>query len=442
MTYRAVGSSTGQKEFLGDSGSNNTALNHFGAGDIPMSSSRFATLTSNGRTMVHVPFAMGAIGVFHSVPADKLGGEPIHLTGCLLARIFSREITTWDHADIKAVNPKMTATGDIKVYHRVHGSSSTSGVTQYISDKCPAYWRDRGFSSGSTITWPAGTFEAQGSGGMAAAIKANENAIGYLDAGHGHSEGFGEIALLNRDNKYLTTKEATISNAAIPALASNGIPADPTSDWGSVNLYDQTGESTFPITMISYFYLEKDLSAMNKWSASLLMYFVKFILSDEGQALAQSYKFSRLPEAVRAYNNQTLESMIMPAGFTEMVTETAATAQPRVGAGKYVISGKRRNFGEYQRSKLDSDMEALLSARQSSTPPPPAFKFECISSFCFSENEVGGLLVASMIIACLSLILGFVGLLVGCSAMSQAKATQTRSPKEVGVTMTSSTDKA
>ena len=193
LTYRAVGSSTGQKEFVG-SENNYEPWNNFGSGDIPMTASRYAELTTQGRKMVHVPFALGGIGVFHSVP----GTTPIDLTGCLLARIFSRDITDWGHADIKAANPDMTYTGPIKVVHRVQGSSSTAGFTSYLGQKCPDSW-DLG--SGSTITWPEGTFEAQGSGGMASFIAdpENEGAIGYIDAGHGHNAGLSEIELQNKE---------------------------------------------------------------------------------------------------------------------------------------------------------------------------------------------------------------------------------------------------
>ena len=167
MTYRAVGSSTGKKELLGASNDNN-ALNHFGSGDIPMKNDRYTAVTSAGRTMVHVPFALGAIGVFHSVPAAELPTSgSIHVTGCVLAKIMSAQITTWDHAEILALNPGMTATGTIKVVHRVKGSSSTAGFTAYLLQKCPTSWT---LGTGSTITWPASTFEAQGSGGMSSFI--------------------------------------------------------------------------------------------------------------------------------------------------------------------------------------------------------------------------------------------------------------------------------
>ena len=79
-----------------------------------------------------------------------------------LARIFSRDITSWNHPDILAANPKLTYSGPIKVVHRVLGSSSTAGFTEYLQQKCPASWT---LGTGSTITWPEGTFEGQGSGG-------------------------------------------------------------------------------------------------------------------------------------------------------------------------------------------------------------------------------------------------------------------------------------
>ena len=233
MTYRAVGSSTGQKEFLGASNGNN-ALNHFGSGDIPMTNGRYTAVTSAGRTMVHVPFALGAIGVFHSVPAAELPTSgSIHVTGCVLAKIMSAQITTWDHAEILALNPGMTATGTIKVVHRVKGSSSTAGFTAYLLQKCPTSWA---LGTDSTITWPASTFEAQGSGGMSSFIASNAYAIGYIDAGHGHAANLGEIALENKDGVYLTTTQADLGAVGEYAVANNVIPADPTSDFSGVNL--------------------------------------------------------------------------------------------------------------------------------------------------------------------------------------------------------------
>jgi ABC-type phosphate transport system substrate-binding protein len=100
MTYRAVGSSTGMAEFIGEDNPDGafTAYNHFGSGDVPMKSSLFPSLAANSRSMVHIPFVMGAIAIFHSVPESNFGtsGE-VDLDACLLAKIFparSRRGTT------------------------------------------------------------------------------------------------------------------------------------------------------------------------------------------------------------------------------------------------------------------------------------------------------------------------------------------------------------
>ena len=57
--------------------------------------------TMQSMAEVHIPLALGAIGVFHSVPTGEIGGS-LKLDACLLAKIFSGQVETWDHADIKA----------------------------------------------------------------------------------------------------------------------------------------------------------------------------------------------------------------------------------------------------------------------------------------------------------------------------------------------------
>lgn len=409
LTYRAVGSSTGQKEFVG-SENNYEPWNNFGSGDIPMTASRYAELTTQGRKMVHVPFALGGIGVFHSVP----GTTPIDLTGCLLARIFSRDITDWGHADIKAANPDMTYTGPIKVVHRVQGSSSTAGFTSYLGQKCPDSW-DLG--SGSTITWPDGTFEAQGSGGMASFIAdpENEGAIGYIDAGHGHNAGLSEIELQNKEGNYLTTKTADIGAAGGVALGMTPsvIPSDPSADFSGVNLYDLSGPTTWPITMISYFYLEQNMTAMDEGTAALLMYFVKFILSEEGQTLAENNLFVKLPTQLLEYNTLTLNSVIAPAGMPTYITETASTTQPQTGAGDYVFSGKRRSFGEYTGTTNAASIATLKAG---------------------TTVDVGGvatssesLAIAGLVLGALGFFLGFIALVTACIACSNSRTSKPRS---------------
>eukprot|EP00435_Cladocopium_sp_Y103_P018461 s4220_g4.t1 len=202
LTYRAVGSSNGQREFTQQtSGDFTTGLTDFAAGDIPMDPSRYSSLTTAGRSMVHVPFCLGAIGVFHSVPAGEVGdAKGLKLSPCVLAKIMKGEITTWDHDDIKAENPNLNvpAGTTIKVGHRTEGSSSTTGFT------------------GSRFRWN-GVLHC-----WYALCHWCDRVRGYLDAGHGHQQDFQEVNLKNEADTWLNSKDALM---ATDANGNNGVAA-------------------------------------------------------------------------------------------------------------------------------------------------------------------------------------------------------------------------
>ena len=70
-----------------------TPYTDFGAGDIPFDKGDFAAMQAAGRDFFHIPFVLGAISMFHSVPeAEAPGG--LNMTGCVLAKLFSRNIDT------------------------------------------------------------------------------------------------------------------------------------------------------------------------------------------------------------------------------------------------------------------------------------------------------------------------------------------------------------
>jgi len=359
MTYRAVGSGTGQTEFVGAANSYKPH-NHFGSGDIPMSADKYQTMTDNGGSMVHVPFQLGAIAVFHSVPCGCVTAErPIDLDGCTLAKIFSRQITTWDDPIIKQQNPwlDVPAGAAINVVHRQLGSSSTSGFSAYLDKTCGADWP---LGVGKTLSWDPLTTGAQGSGGVTDVLKSVPFSITYLDAGHGHSEGLSEIALQNADGNYLTSSDADIGAAGTSAL-DGVIPTDPSADWSHVNLLDLAGPQTWPITLFSYFYLQKDMSSMDPQSAGLLKAFVEFAFSDEGQESLKDFHFTPVSAAVKAYNMNTLAGLTWPAGMPTFEFETADNTRPEAAAGDYVISAKRQTYKDIEIKALEGDVAEAKS---------------------------------------------------------------------------------
>jgi len=111
--------------------------------------------------------------------------------------------------------------------------------------------------------------------------------------------------------------------------------------------------------MISYFYISQDLSALDPGTAGLLLAFVRFILSAEGQAMAVEQLFDPLPTSLIAYNTATLDGLTLPANTPTYTVELASTTQIEVGAGAYVISGKRRSYAEYERTQFNESISTL-----------------------------------------------------------------------------------
>lgn len=95
MTYRGVGSSTGQAEFVGDGV---TSFNQFGSGDIPITQENYDLFPAG--SIIHLPVVLGAISFFHSVP---VGDGKLNISPCLLAKIMSRKITDWTDQEVSFV---------------------------------------------------------------------------------------------------------------------------------------------------------------------------------------------------------------------------------------------------------------------------------------------------------------------------------------------------
>mmetsp|Transcript_21296 Transcript_21296/g.29548 ORF Transcript_21296/g.29548 Transcript_21296/m.29548 type:complete len:920 (+) Transcript_21296:49-2808(+) len=366
MTYRAVGSGTGMAEFVGQASNDYQPYNHFGSGDIPITSDLYQALAEANRTMVHVPFALGAISFFHSVPVKEQPENGIQLSPCLLSKIFQRKIKYWDHPDILAENDGLSFNGkspEIKVVHRTVGSSSTAASTEYMKSAnlnavdTSCLWD---LSTGNLLEdWPVDTTAAVGSGGVAAFIENTPYAIGYLDSGHGQAiSTISEVALKN-DHGYLRSTDANISDALTAAV----LPTNPTDNWADVQLYSQPGVATWPITTMSYFYIDQNLTALGS-TGTLLKAFVQHVMSEAGQALVEEFGFERLPPSiVDGYITDTINSLVTHSDAAPWsFEEKDEVPQKFVGAGKYVLSGKRQSYAEYERDQMSGQIQDLQAS--------------------------------------------------------------------------------
>ena len=235
MTYRAVGSSTGQAEFIGNG---TLSDNMFGSGDIAFSTEKYDAFEPG--SILHLPVVLGAITFFHSVPT---GDEKLNLSPCILAKILKRDITDWGDDEIMLANPNLSLPNPspITVAHRVKGSSSTASITKYLNQVCPQEWPEA--LVGKTIVWEKDTIKCEGSGGMSDCIKETPGTIGYIDMGHGHAEGLTEIELLNAAQKYISSKEAAEAGGIMAAAENAALPETLEGSFADVNLLNQV--STF-----------------------------------------------------------------------------------------------------------------------------------------------------------------------------------------------------
>ena len=102
-----------------------------------------------------------------------------------MAEIFSGQIKNWNDKRIKALNGDNVPDGPIVVVHRMHGSSSTSGTTQYLRQvaidlNCPKKWPAT-MNGGKSVSSKVGTngvwfadgsdVAAQGSSGVLAKLR-------------------------------------------------------------------------------------------------------------------------------------------------------------------------------------------------------------------------------------------------------------------------------
>lgn len=359
LTYRAVGSSTGQHEFLGKDNTGTDAyvnINDFGSGDIPMSTENYNALKASGKEMVHLPFMMGAISFFHSIPG--LDSDGIALDSCVLAKIFQRKIVFWDDDEILDKNPNLSLpykNFPIKVAHRVLGSSSTFSITEYLHQSCPSEWpADK---VGAKITWDEDTLECDSSSKMVGCLKDNSGTIGYADAGHALKQGLTEIALINLAGRRLSSTEALENGGVGDALVT--IPSSADQDFGSVNPVNQDGDYTWPIVAISYIYVRKDLSFLQPDEQSLLKFFLTQLYTDSSIKQCEQFGFEIVPTKVREVGLAGINMLNFNANAKPWTAEIET--QKGDGQGDYVISAKRKSYAEIVRDQNQYDVGVLMA---------------------------------------------------------------------------------
>ncbi|GIL78289.1 hypothetical protein Vretimale_7646 [Volvox reticuliferus] len=353
MSYRSIGSGAGGDEFT-----NSTSA--FGCGDVPLSKTNFASIQAP-KQMMHVPFLVGSVSIFHNIPGI---GEDLFLPPCTLARIFRGAIDRWNHSEIVGNNshlPDLARIGnEINIVHRNPGSSSTYALTHYLSRACSSEWNnltnvastDIGSSPGQnrrvgvTTDWhddaPGRWTTGTNSQTMVEKMASNLYSLGYVESGQGLAAGLNEVQILNARNTRLTSTTSDI--ASEPFIQSQFVLSNLTSaNWTDVNpVYSNASEKQWPMVLGTYFYVMANVTNLNE-TGGLLKMFLTYMLSDDVANLMPEYNFIALPDNIRKNLTALLGSTMTVAATPNWQIESVST-QTYAGQQDFVFSAKRDSY--------------------------------------------------------------------------------------------------
>jgi phosphate transport system substrate-binding protein len=251
-----------------------------------------------GGAFLYFPTVTAPITVSYNLS----GVDTLKLSPEVIAKIFQRQIKTWDDPAIKADNPDAKLSGNIVVAHRSDGSGTTENFTKFLNK---SVGKDAGniwtLGSGSTVEWPADTQAGEGNGGVAKIIKDTAGAIGYVDLSDAKATGLKFAQVKNKAGKFLEPTLEGASAAAQGATVNADLSYDPL--WAD-------GQDAYPIAAPTWILVYK--SQTDKTKAETTKAFVRFMLTD-GQDMANELDYAKLPDALRQKALDQLNQIVIPS---------------------------------------------------------------------------------------------------------------------------------
>src|SRR6202034_3647877 len=235
LNYQSIGSGGGIKQIKAKTVT-------FGASDMPLKPD---DLKSSG--LLQFPMIIG--GVVPVVNVKGVGPGQLHLDGATIAAIYMGDITQWNDAAIKKLNPKLTLPSTaIAPIYRSDGSGTNFLFSDYLSKSSPKFSTTIG--ANSSVEWPIG-IGAKGNEGVANMTTQTDGAIGYVEYAYAKQNKMAYALLTNKSGAVVAPSADTFQAAAA------------TADWAKADSYyliltDQAGAKSWPITGASFILLYKD----------------------------------------------------------------------------------------------------------------------------------------------------------------------------------------
>jgi phosphate transport system substrate-binding protein len=286
IDYQAIGSGGGIKGIT-----DRTIL--FGGSDGPMTDEQ---LKAAPAAILHIPMVSGPEALIYNLPGIK----ELKLDGPAIAEIYLGKIAKWNDPKIKALNPGVEMPDkDILVAHRSDGSGTTWIFTNYLCKVSPEWKQKAG--NATSVKWPVG-LGGKGNAGVAQAVKNAEGGIGYVELAYAESSNMPFATQINQAGKAVRASIAGVIAAA--AHSANEFPEDM-----RVSITNAPGDDSYPLAGFTYLLIYSDLSYLkDKNLATALLNYIQWCISD-GQEMAESLKYARLPEVVQKKIEERLKTI-------------------------------------------------------------------------------------------------------------------------------------
>jgi phosphate transport system substrate-binding protein len=273
VNYQPVGSGAGIAQLAAGTAD-------FGASDPALTPEDRATLKKG--PAVQIPMAFGAITVAYNLSGVKKG---LKLDGATVADIFLGKVKKWNDPAIAKLNPGVSLPGDaITVVHRSDESGTTKGFTGFLGDYSKE-WSSK-VGSDKTVKWPTGT-GAKGNDGVAAAVKQQSGAVGYVEEAFALQNNFTTAAVKNKAGNYV---EPTLASTT---AAGDGVTVP--KDLG-LSIINSPNPKSYPISSQTFVMVYKDLckGGLDKSKAGAVKGFIDYGLG-EGQGVLGQLQYAKLP---------------------------------------------------------------------------------------------------------------------------------------------------
>lgn len=264
----------------------------FGATDAYLSDKEMADLQAE---IVHIPTCLGAVVVAYNVP----GVETLNLTPELLESIFLGIIDQWNDPKIQAINKgKELPDMKITVVYRSDGSGTTYIFSDYMS-KVSKLWADK-LGTGKSLNWPVGN-GAKGNPGVAGTISQSAGSIGYIGSEYAFAQKIPYALVQNNAGNFVTPEIRSVSSAARGEISADT----------RTMVTNSSDPEAYPISGFTWIILYKEQSYDGRSieKAREILKFLDWLVSTDGQAIAESVNYASLPSDVSSVAKKILRSV-------------------------------------------------------------------------------------------------------------------------------------